>query len=202
MHAPYDRIAAKWDSFRCDFRPGEQTYLDLLLDSLGPESRVLDLGCGTGKPNAVYLNGAGHRVHGIDASSELLHIARKRLPESQFDLGKIEGNDHLPGPFDGALCWDAIFHLERKFHEAVFHRVAAVLKPGAVFLMTSGGSKNDPFVDTMFDETFSYDAHPPDLTLRLVEDCGFEIIRSSLLEKPTGGRNKGRLAVAARKIPI
>lgn len=200
MPAPYDRIASKWESIRQDFRPGERDYFDLLLNSLQANSLVLDLGCGTGVPNAVLLNDAGHRVHGIDASSELLKIARKHLPEAHFELSQIEDPSPLPGPFDGAICWDAIFHLERAHHEAVFRRVAESLRPGALFILTSGGSANDPFTDSMFDETFSYDAHPPEETKRLIEEVGFEIVRSSLLEKPSGGRNKGRLAIAARKI--
>lgn len=199
MPAPYNRIAVQWDAARRDFRPGERDYLELFQSSLQPNSLVLDLGCGTGVPNAAFLSDAGHRIHGIDASHELLEIARRHLPDSHFEPGQLEGDTALAGPFDGAICWDAIFHLERRHHEAVFRRVAAALRPGALFLLTSGGSANDPFTDTMFDETFFYDAHPPEESIRLVEASGFEIIRSSLLELPTGGRNKGRLAIAARR---
>ncbi|MEP4077409.1 class I SAM-dependent DNA methyltransferase [Haloferula sp.] len=200
MPAPYDKIASQWESLRKDFRPGESDYLDLLVESLNPDSLILDLGCGTGVPNAVFLNQAGHRIQGIDASEGLLEIARRNLPGSKFELGRLEDDAPLPGPFDGAICWDAIFHLDRRHHAPIFRRVAESLHPGAMFLLTSGGSANDPFTDTMFGETFSYDAHPPDETKRLLEDTGFEIVRSELLEKPTGGRNKGRLAIAARKL--
>lgn len=199
MPSPYNRIASQWEKARQGFRPGEEDYLSLLLDVLEPHALVLDLGCGTGVPNAVTLADAGHRIHGIDASGELLEIARRHLPESHFEQRQIETDEALPGPFDGAICWDALFHLDREHHEPLFRRVAAALRPGSIFLLTSGGSANDPFTDTMFGETFSYDAHPPEDTKRLVESAGFEIIRSTLLEKPTGGRNKGRLAIAARK---
>ncbi|MGB6221167.1 class I SAM-dependent DNA methyltransferase [Haloferula sp.] len=200
MPAPYDRIASQWDSIRKDFRPGEKAYLELLLNSLEPNSLILDLGCGTGVPNAVLLNEAGHRIHGIDASTELLKIARRHLPEAHFESRRIEEESPLPGPFDGVICWDAIFHIDRKYHESIFRRVAAALSPGSLFLLTSGGSANEAFTDTMFGEVFSYDAHPPEETLRLITSLGFEIIKNSLLEKPSGGRNKGRLAMAARKL--
>ncbi|MEM1084810.1 MAG: class I SAM-dependent methyltransferase [Verrucomicrobiota bacterium] len=198
--APYDLIAEQWNSLRTGFRSGEESYLQLLLDSLSPNSRILDLGCGTGTPNATFLSAAGHRIHGIDASEKLLEIARENLPDATLEAGQLEGDQPLPGPFDSALCWDALFHLERALHQKVFERVAASLRPGALFLLTSGGSANDPFTDTMWDVEFSYDAHPPAETERLLTASGFEIIRSSLLEEPTGGRNKGRLAVAARKV--
>jgi hypothetical protein len=82
----------------------------------------------------------------------------------------------------------------------LFEHVADFLRPGAVFLLTSGGSANAPFTDTMWDVEFSYDAHPPEETERLLLKSGFEILRSSLLEQPAGGRNKGRLAIAAKRL--
>ena len=200
MPAPYDKIASKWESLRKDFRPGEKEYFDILLESLASDSLILDLGCGTGIPNASLLSKAGHRIHGIDASIELLEIARRKVPGAHFELGQIEDETPLPGPFDAAICWDAIFHIDRKRHEPIFRRVADALRPGAIFLMTSGGSANDPFTDTMFGERFSYDAHPPEETERLLIASGFEIVRCELLELPQGGRNKGRLGVAAKKL--
>jgi SAM-dependent methyltransferase len=74
--APYDLIAAQWSSARnlSSFR--EKRYVDLFLASLPGGGRVVDLGCGMGKPIAEYLLSRGCRVVGIDASLEMLRIAR------------------------------------------------------------------------------------------------------------------------------
>lgn len=56
------------------------------LVDLGPESRVLDFGCGTGW-TAPILTGAGSRYLGIDPSSEGIAVAERRnagLPRARF----------------------------------------------------------------------------------------------------------------------
>lgn len=198
MQEGYDRIASDWNALRTGFRPGERDFLDLLLDSLPENASVLDLGCGTGVPNATTLATAGHRITGIDASRELLTIAATTLPGATLIQSSFEAVE-LTATYQGALCWDSLFHLPRRHHPQVISKLAAALVPGAVLLLTSGGSTQEPFTDTMFGHEFSYDALPPDETIALVKASGFDVIRAELLEKPTGGRNKGRLAIAARK---
>jgi predicted TPR repeat methyltransferase len=65
---------------------------------LPAQNKVLDVGCGTGKPVAQILELAGHDVHRIDISQEMVKIAssqvkgkfqkadmRKYQPSSSFD---------------------------------------------------------------------------------------------------------------------
>ncbi|WP_299056116.1 class I SAM-dependent methyltransferase [uncultured Nocardioides sp.] len=55
---------------------GEATFLAGLL---GPGSRVLDAGCGTGRV-AVRLAGLGHEVVGVDVDEAMLDVARAAAP--------------------------------------------------------------------------------------------------------------------------
>jgi SAM-dependent methyltransferase len=57
--------------------------------------RVLDAGCGGGR-NSAWLVERGAAVVGIDASEELLAIARDRLPSATF----VHGDLAEPLPFD------------------------------------------------------------------------------------------------------
>src|SRR4051794_9283670 len=50
--------------------------------------RVLDLGCGAG-PLSRRLQELGFSTWGLDVSSELLAIARHRLPNAEFQCGSI-----------------------------------------------------------------------------------------------------------------
>lgn len=52
------------------------------------ERWVVDLGCGPGRI-AVHLARAGNRVVGVDASAEMIRIARGRAPELEFRVGDM-----------------------------------------------------------------------------------------------------------------
>ncbi|KAI9368315.1 S-adenosyl-L-methionine-dependent methyltransferase [Aspergillus egyptiacus] len=56
----------------------------LALSHLRPHSRVLDVGCGTGKPVADMLSRAGHQVHGIDIAENMVQIAQSQIPSGTF----------------------------------------------------------------------------------------------------------------------
>jgi SAM-dependent methyltransferase len=61
---------------------------------------VLDLGCGTGD-DALRFARSGVNVAGIDASSEMVRIARERGVNAR--LGRIEDIGSLQGVFDGVV---------------------------------------------------------------------------------------------------
>jgi SAM-dependent methyltransferase len=66
--------------------------------------RVLDVGCGIGDLYAFLVN-AGYKVHytGIDASEELLAIARARYPTAIFEQRELLGNP-LTERYDYIFC--------------------------------------------------------------------------------------------------
>lgn len=49
------------------------------ISALEPKSRVLDVGCGTGKPVAEMVANSGHEVYGIDVAEEMVRIARSQV---------------------------------------------------------------------------------------------------------------------------
>ena len=86
----YDAIAAEWDAARTSFHGSERRYLDRMLEGLPAHARILDLGCGTGRPMAEYLLERGHRITGVDQSEALLAIARSRFPEGEWIHSRID----------------------------------------------------------------------------------------------------------------
>jgi SAM-dependent methyltransferase len=200
----YDRIAAQWDAARSTFHGREADYLDLLLNGLPAGALVLDLGCGTGRPMAEAVLARGLLVVGVDQSRRLLDLAARRFPQATWIESDIAAPDlgaRLPlGAFDAALAWDALFHLPRETHEPLVRRVAALLKHGARFMTTAGGSpRESAFTDTMFGATFFYDSHAPEETVALLDRAGLRPLLVEVMNSPDGGRDKGRIAIVAEK---
>jgi 2-polyprenyl-3-methyl-5-hydroxy-6-metoxy-1,4-benzoquinol methylase len=194
----YDLIAARWDEARRGFYGRERDYLDALLAGLPPGSRILDLGCGTGRPIAEAVLARGHHVVGVDQSTELLALARRRFPQATWRYARLEALA-LAGVYAAVVCWDALFHVERVHHAEILATVARHLAPGGRLMLTVGGSEHPAFVDTMFGQEFFYDSHPPPRVLALLADRGFTPVVSELMNAPTSGRDKGRLAIVAER---
>lgn len=194
----YNAIAGRWDTERRTFYGRERDYLDALVAGLPAGARVLDLGCGTGRPMAEYVLSKGHHLTGVDQAGALLNIARARYPEATWINARIE--TFAPASaFDAILCWDSLFHIERERHAALFQRFAALLPPGGRLMTTLGGSAHPPFTDTMYGRTFFYDSHPPEPALALLDAAGFTPVIAEFMNPPTAGRDKGRYAVVARR---
>ncbi|CAN1560963.1 SmtA SAM-dependent methyltransferases [Fimbriimonadaceae bacterium] len=108
-------------------------------------SSVLDVGCGTGRHAREFAK-RGYRVTGVDLSPGMLAVAREKADEAGLDIEFVEADAKtftLDRVFDAAVCLcegglglinigeDAEAH-----DRAIFHRIAAHLKPNASFVLT------------------------------------------------------------------
>ena len=194
----YDRIASRWDAARRDFFGREARYLDALLAEVPVGARVLDLGCGTGRPMAAAIVARGREVIGIDPSDAMLDLARRYLPGQTWVRGAMQSVE-LPSGYAAALLWDSLFHVDRRQHESILRRVLDGLPAGGRLMLTVGGSSHPAFRDTMFGEWFFYDSHPPEQARSLLASLGCSPILAEYMNWPTGERDKGRYALVVRK---
>ena len=109
-----------------------------LAESIPPGARVLDIGCGQGKPLTNVLLDRGCRVVGLDSSVNMLGHFRRHFPATPIVRGRIESAGFAAESFDAAHMWGVMFHLTLPEQRAAIAEVARVLKPGAQFLFTSG----------------------------------------------------------------
>jgi tRNA threonylcarbamoyl adenosine modification protein (Sua5/YciO/YrdC/YwlC family) len=139
--------------------------------------RVLELGTGTGETARRLLEAHPDAfLVGVDASAEMLAVARSALPADRVDLrvGGIE--EPLPdGPFDlvaSALC---VHHLSGAEKADLFGRVLSVLRPGGRFVLADVVVPVDP-ADATTPLTPGFDRPSPlsDQVGWLV-DAGFEV---------------------------
>jgi len=121
LAASYDRVRPVDDNWRAAFEVVVREA-----DLRG--QRVLDLGCGTGRLSAALAEQGIARVWGVDASPEMLAVAREKLPAT---VGLKEGRaEELPfrgAWFDRVVMWLVVHLVDRS---AAFREVARVLVPG------------------------------------------------------------------------
>lgn len=82
---------------------------EAMLDSagVGPGSRVLDAGCGSGGACSL-ARARGAAVVGLDASEPLIALARNRIPGAEFKVGDLEELPFDDGVFDGVIAASSI----------------------------------------------------------------------------------------------
>lgn len=73
--------------------------------------RALDAGCGTGR-QAALLADRGADVTGIDATPEMLEIARQKVPGGTFEHGSLDALPCDDNQFDLAVASLALCHLD------------------------------------------------------------------------------------------
>lgn len=103
---PFSSLAGVYDAIFSDIDYGDWCEFTLSQipgwagETLEPyDVRVLDLACGTGSSTLPYV-GCGYSVTGVDASAEMLAVAKVKLPDTRFvqqtfQTLALEGRFHL-----------------------------------------------------------------------------------------------------------
>ena len=152
----------------------------------------LDLGCGNGALTAE-LQRRGLRVTGLDASPELLQIARAQHPDIPF-MEADAASFALREPVD-AVFSNAVFHwIDRERQMAMLSCVKKALRPGGQFVFEFGGKGNTALIHSALAAAFSARGHAYRMPFyfpsigeyaSLVEKAGFTVRAAWLFDRPT-----------------
>ena len=107
------RWGALWDERANDWAGVEDqqapTYEEALRRvELASGARALEVGCGSGTFLRLAAN-RGARVTGIDASEELVQLARKRVPEADVRVADLESLPFGDASFDAVFGFNVFF---------------------------------------------------------------------------------------------
>jgi SAM-dependent methyltransferase len=122
----YDCVAGEYGRHR---RVHPEVLRRLLLDGgLTRDSRVLELGCGTGNYTAAIQQAIGCACWGIDPSGAMLCEATAQCPAARVRVGRAEVLDFPAAAFDLVFSVDVIHHVADR--PACFREAYRVLAPG------------------------------------------------------------------------
>lgn len=90
-------------------------------------ARYLDAGCGAGMAAKLAAD-RGAVVHGLDASENLLNVARGRVPKGEFRVGELEELPYADASFDVVTGFNSFQFATRP--PVAFGEARRVTKPG------------------------------------------------------------------------
>lgn len=132
------RHAKLYDLLGTKLSRGRNTLLELAAVTAG--ETVLDVGCGTGTlALAMASRPDSGRVIGIDASGEMIDVARKKAGKANGDVDfQVALIEQIPFPdatFDLVTSSLMLHHLPADLKRAGLAEVRRVLKPGGRFVV-------------------------------------------------------------------
>ena len=134
----------------------EEPVMREILDAL-PVGVALDAACGTGR-HSTYLGALGHQVIGVDATPEMLDVARAKLPTAEFHQADLRELPLADDSVDVVVCGIAASHFPEL--APVLSEFARVLRPGGQLVLSdSRGLIGDialPLARTRPDGTSGY----------------------------------------------
>ncbi len=167
----YDQLADRWNS---DVFPPNYGIVqhERAIAFLKEKRRALDIGCGCSGRIIDLLTNHGFDVEGLDLSSRMIELAKRRHPNVILHHADIcEWN--FSREYDFISAWDSIWHLPLAKQEPVLKKIMQNLAPGGVCIFTTGGLDGPAEkVDSAMGPEMYYSTLGIPNTLRLISEIG------------------------------
>ncbi len=189
----YNKVADKYLEERDQFK--NDKYLKKFNSLLSPESLILDIGCGAGKPVDKFFIQHGHRIIGIDISEKQVELARQNVPQGLF---KVEDMSALkPGEYkvDAVISFYAIFHIDRETHFELFKKIYSFLPTGGLIMVTMGSSSWEGSEEDFHGGKMTWSHFGKEKNRQIVEAQSFKVLTDEIDEN---GNEKHQVIIAKK----
>jgi adenylylsulfate kinase-like enzyme/2-polyprenyl-3-methyl-5-hydroxy-6-metoxy-1,4-benzoquinol methylase len=136
-----------WNQFYSEFSATQppSPFAESVVASISPGSRILEVGCGTGR-DAVFFQAAGHHVVALDESQAAISGCEAHYPDSgvAFRAGRVvDLGSQFAGSFDVVFSRFVLHAMTASQQQDFLAAVMTLLAPGGRLLIEAR-SMNDP----------------------------------------------------------
>ena len=154
-----------------------------LVDPVGADATVLDVGCGDGARTLANLPDGSV---GLDVSRRGLELARETVPGARLLQGEMTQLPVAADSVDAITAYHAVFHVPRADHPAVYREFARALRPGGTLLMTLPGGRFETVREGWMGGRMLFSAPGREATLSQLREAGFADVRTRTVTDPLG----------------
>lgn len=124
----YDTIALQFTKSRIPlfWKPEIERY-----ESHLPGKKILDIGCGSGRDAAIFI-ADGLEYVGVDASEEMVRLAKEQVPAVAFKKMDFYKLDFPDDTFDGFWATASLFHVPKQEIELVLLEAKRIIRPDGI----------------------------------------------------------------------
>ncbi len=122
------------DYFNQTIQVDPSSFLSPLINHLQPESKILDIGCGSGR-DMLWLKELGFDCTGLERSPELAALARQHSGGPVI-VADFESFDFSRMNIDAVLLIGALVHIPHERFPQILSHILKVLKPEGLALIT------------------------------------------------------------------
>ena len=117
------------------------------------DTRVLDLGCGTGlELEAYFAVNPCAKVTGIDLSKDMLNALKAKFPQKDLTLIHASYFDTPLGEqiYDAAVSVESLHHFPARMKESFYGKLHTALKENGIFVLTDYFAESEELEEEYF----------------------------------------------------
>lgn len=184
----YERHALEWAGDRSkQDKFFEKRWLDRFCALAQPKGKMLDLGCGFGRPMAAYLMTQGFDICGVDSSPTMISLCQKDFPGQNWIVGDMRTLS-LRQRFAGIIAWDSFFHLSFDDQRRMFPVFQAHAAPNAPLFFTSGPKHGEAIGQLRGEPLYHASLDPAEYRALLITN-GFTVVNERMEDADCGGHS-------------
>lgn len=135
----WDRHAARYAKSKISDQASYEAKLARTQELFTPETRVLEIGCGTGSTALIHAPKVA-AIRAVDFSAEMIAIARDKavaagIDNIAFDVAGLDDLRPEDGPYDVVMAM-SVLHLLDDLDQALT-RIRPLVKPGGAFVSST-----------------------------------------------------------------